>query len=70
MGAADALAALQRWEASGAAWVLRDDPGSGELVVDLLTCDGGDVVGRLASADPGFVAHVRRGGTGGGASQG
>ena len=55
--ASDALAVLQRWEASGAVWVLRSS-GAGSAVVDLLTCDGGEVMGRLESADPEFVAHV------------
>lgn len=54
----DALAALLRWEASGAGWVLRSLDAGG-AVVDLLTCDGGQVVGRLLSSEPGFVAHVR-----------
>lgn len=57
----DALAALLRWEASGAAWRLRSDDGT-QAEVDLLTCDGGDVVGRLTSADPRFVGYVRAAG--------
>jgi hypothetical protein len=55
--APDALAALLRWEASGADWVLRELD-AGRAVVDLLTCDGGEVMGRLASSEPGFVGHV------------
>jgi hypothetical protein len=61
-GQRDALAALLRWEASGAAWRLHEDDGT-EAVVDLLTCDGGDVVGRLTSADPRFVGYVRAAGS-------
>lgn len=56
----DALAALRRWEASGAGWSVREVDAAGVAVVDLLTCDGGEVVGRLSSADPAFVAYVRR----------
>jgi len=55
---ADALPALRRWEAAGAGWALRA-VARGRAVVDLLTCDGGDVVGRLASADPAFLDYVR-----------
>nr|WP_300150525.1 hypothetical protein [Propionicimonas sp.] len=55
--AGDALAALLRWEASGADWVLRELD-AGRAIVDLLTCDGGEVTGRLASAEPGFVRYV------------
>ncbi len=53
----DALAALLRWEAAGGTWVQRGRSG-GALVVDLVTCDGGEVVGELRSPDPAFVAHV------------
>lgn len=56
----DALAALRRWEAAGGTWVVR--PGSGRsTVVDLTTCDGGEVMGRLFSSSPEFVAHVQAG---------
>ncbi|QGF24559.1 hypothetical protein [Raineyella fluvialis] len=54
----NALAALLRWEASGATWELRTS-GAERAVVDLCTCDGGQVVGRLVSSDPDFLAHVR-----------
>jgi hypothetical protein len=53
----DALASLLRWEASGATWVLRDRTDRW-AVVDLLTCDGGEVMGRLASSEPEFVTYV------------
>lgn len=40
------MAALQRWEESGAVWrVLHHD--SGSVTVALLTCDGGEQVGEL-----------------------
>ncbi len=56
----DALAALLRWEAAGASWVrvTRSD-GDHSAVVDLITCDGTEVVGRLISSDPEFVAYAR-----------
>ena len=56
----DALAALLRWEAAGGKWVVRAPDGA-STVVDLTTCDGGDVMGRLVSSSPEFVAYVRAG---------
>jgi hypothetical protein len=53
----DPLAALLRWEASGATWVVTSVDGP-TVSVDLVSCDGGEVMGHLASAEPGFVAHV------------
>lgn len=53
----EALAALLRWEAAGGTWVRRGQRG-GAPVVDLVTCDGGEVMGELTSSEPGFVAHV------------
>jgi hypothetical protein len=58
----DALAALLRWEAAGGEWVVRAPDGA-STVVDLTTCDGGDVMGRLVSSSPEFVAYVRSGRT-------
>lgn len=52
------LEALRRWEASGATWVLRALDGDG-ADVDLVSCDGGQVMGRLVSAEADFVAYVR-----------
>lgn len=52
------LEALRRWEASGATWVLRSIDTDGARV-DLVSCDGGEVMGQLASADAAFVAYVR-----------
>jgi len=54
----NALAALLRWEAAGATWRLRSI-GPGPAVVDLLTCDGSEVVDRVVSSDPDLVAYVR-----------
>lgn len=48
---------LRRWEDSGATWqvVAR---GADGLVIALLTCDLGEEVGRLASADPELIGYV------------
>ena len=52
-----ALDALRRWEQSGATWALRSlDAGVAE--VDLISCDGGERMGRLVSSEPDFVAYV------------
>jgi hypothetical protein len=55
-----ALAQLRRWEASGAHWrVLRGPtPPGGELEIALLSCDAGEEMGRLRSADPDLLGHV------------
>lgn len=46
------LATLRRWEASGGTWqVVVRTPGRLEL--ELLTCDGGEVMQRLRAAPPG-----------------
>ncbi|GAA3343580.1 hypothetical protein GCM10020358_43410 [Amorphoplanes nipponensis] len=51
------LARLRRWEESGATWrVLVRTPESVEIA--LLTCDAGEEVDRLRSADPAVLAHV------------
>jgi hypothetical protein len=59
-GEPDPLAALRRWEDSGGTWrvVVRAPE---RLVVELLTCDAGEVMGRLVAAPPdealaGYVA--------------
>ena len=55
--AQDALARLRRWEESGATWrVLVRTPDSVEIA--LLTCDAGEEVDRLRSADPALLEHV------------
>ena len=56
----DALAALLRWEAAGGEWVVRSRDDS-SAVVDLITCDGGEVMCQLMSSHPEFVAYVRDG---------
>ena len=45
-GETDPVAALQRWEASGAVWRVVHQ-GGGTVTVALLTCDGGEQVGEL-----------------------
>ena len=53
----DALARLRRWEESGATWrVLVRTPDDVEIA--LLTCDAGEEVDRLRTADPAVLAHV------------
>ena len=53
----DALARLRRWEESGATWrVLVRTPDAVEIA--LLTCDAGEEVDRLRTADPAVLAHV------------
>ncbi|MBK8460131.1 MAG: hypothetical protein WAS07_15850 [Micropruina sp.] len=56
-GTRDALAALLRWEQAGGEWVMRAEQAT-STVVDLTTCDGGDVMGQLVSSNPEFVAYV------------
>lgn len=53
---------LRRWEASGAVWEVLSESGD-ELTVALLTCDAGQEMGRVRSADPAlwdYVAGRRR----------
>jgi hypothetical protein len=47
----DLLTALRRWEDSGGTWrvVVRVPD---RLVVELLTCDAGEVMGRLVATPP------------------
>jgi hypothetical protein len=58
-GEPDPLSVLRRWEDAGGTWrvVVR---GPERLVVELLTCDAGEVMGRLVSAPPdrALAAHV------------
>jgi hypothetical protein len=51
------IAALQRWEASGAVWRVAARSASG-LTIALCRCDGGEEVGRFSSNDPELVAFV------------
>ncbi len=51
------LDVLRRWESGGATWrVLARTPD--RLDVALLTCDAGEQVGRLVSAEPELLAYV------------
>ncbi len=52
----DALGELVRWVASGGEWRLLSMTDT--VRVSLLTCDGGEEMGRLESADPCFAAYV------------
>jgi hypothetical protein len=55
----ESLAVLQRWEGSGGTWRLVSQDGNG-VVLELLTCSGGEVMGHLRSDDPTVLAHVLR----------
>ena len=52
-----ALEVLRRWATSGAVWPVRDR-GPVRLEIALLTCDAGEQVGRLVSAEPDLREHV------------
>jgi hypothetical protein len=53
----EALERLRRWEESGATWrVLVRTPESVEIA--LLSCDAGEEMDRLRSADPAVLDHV------------
>jgi hypothetical protein len=52
-----AVATLRRWEGSGAVWQVVGRS-SGTLTIALLTCDAGQEVERLSSADPDLLAYV------------
>ena len=48
MEGTDASAVLRRWEQFGGSWrVLDDGEHSGEMVIALLRCDGGEQVDEL-----------------------
>ncbi len=51
------LAVLQRWQDSGGIWrvVRRTEIG---LDIELVTCTGDEVMGRLSSGDPAVLAFV------------
>ncbi len=55
----DDLAALRRWEGSGAVWRVLAR-GSDQVTVGLFSCDGGEEMGRIVSADPALLAYVTR----------
>jgi hypothetical protein len=53
----EALDRLRRWEDSGATWrVLVRTPESVEIA--LLSCDAGEEMDRLRTADPAVLDHV------------
>lgn len=54
------LDALRRWEASGASWRVLAGPTADPPAVELalLRCDGGEVVGRLHSAEPDLLTYL------------
>ena len=55
----ESLAILQRWENSGGTWRLVSND-CDAVVLELLTCSGGEVMGHLRSDDPTVLAHVLR----------
>ncbi|BBY78394.1 hypothetical protein MPRF_52930 [Mycolicibacterium parafortuitum] len=53
----DRVAELRRWEDSGAVWRVVGRTAT-TLTVALVTCDGGEEVGRFTSNDPTLLAFV------------
>ncbi|MFB1296568.1 hypothetical protein ACAG24_013700 [Mycobacterium sp. pW049] len=53
----DRAAELRRWEESGALWRVLGRTATA-VTVTLLTCDGGEEVGRFTSEDPRLLAFV------------
>ncbi len=58
----DQVAALRRWEDSGALWRVLQ-LGADRATVGLFTCDGGEEVGRLACEGPELVRFLSRRGS-------
>ncbi|MDA2893990.1 hypothetical protein PDG61_23985 [Mycolicibacterium sp. BiH015] len=54
----DRAAELRRWEESGAVWRVLSRTAAG-VTVALLTCDGGEEVGRFTSDDPRLMTFLR-----------
>lgn len=61
------LQRLRRWVDSGGTWsvaarrVADAEDGGEEVIVSLLTCDGGEEMDVLSSADPELLAYVQSG---------
>lgn len=51
------LERLLRWEESGGGWRVAG-VGRGHLTLSLVTCDGGEEMGVLTTADPQVLEHV------------
>ena len=56
-GGHEQVAALQRWEASGAVWRVASRNATG-VTVALCRCDGGEEVSRFSSDDPELIAFL------------
>ena len=57
MSEPDVVEALRRWERSGAGWQVVGRTAR-TVTLALLTCDGGQEVERLSSADPALLSYV------------
>jgi len=53
----DPVETVLRWERSGGHWRVVSDDGD-HLTLSLVTCDGGEEMGRVHADDPGLRAHV------------
>ena len=53
----DPVGVLRRWEDFGAVWEVVQRT-SGQAVISLRRCDGGEEVSRLVSADPRLMAYL------------
>lgn len=53
------LERLMRWEESGGGWRVAG-VAQGRLTLSLVTCDGGEEMGVLTTADPQVLDHVGR----------
>jgi hypothetical protein len=51
------LEVLRRWEASGAIWRVARRTAT-DVDIELVTCTGDEVVGRLTSSDPAVLGFV------------
>jgi hypothetical protein len=56
---AELVSVLDRWQQSEAVWRVIGR-GRSHVTVALLRCDGGEEVERLTSADPFWLAHLKR----------